>query len=251
MAEIHQLAQSAFYALAGALATVDVSALGGGMIGLLLGAAGGALAWRLALSYQAALSQGADPDFATAVTALRGSLVGDRWLGRDAVLAALGVALAGVCLAVHGALYGLPHVLLCMCLLWLACIDLRTGLLPDALTVPVFVLGVCLGPLAGWPALPAAGLVYGCTTGLSAAYRRLRGYDGMGGGDIKLMAALAAWVGPLALCWIVLGACLAGLAYAMVAQRRILPRGAYPFGPFLAGAAVPVLLAGTAVQSWF
>lgn len=217
----------------------------------MLGATGGALARRLAQSYELALAQGADPDFATALVAFRGGLAGGGWLGRDAVFAVLGLALAGVCLVMHGAFYGLPHVLVCVCLLWLACIDVRTGLLPDALTIPVLVLGLCLGPLAGWPALLVAGLVYGCAAGLGAAYRRLKGYDGMGGGDIKLMAALAAWVGPLALCWVVLGACLAGLAYAMLAQRRILPRGAYPFGPFLAGAAVPVLLAGTAVQSWF
>src|SRR3546814_9557589 len=74
MAEIHQLAQSAFYALAGALATVDMSALGGGMAGLMLGTAGGALAGRLAQCYQCALARGSDPDLATALAALRRSL---------------------------------------------------------------------------------------------------------------------------------------------------------------------------------
>lgn len=251
MAEIHQLAQSAFYALAGALAISDVGAWGGWMAGVALGAAGGAVAWRLAQRYRAALAQGAEPDLNTALAALRGSLVGGGWRGCDAAFAGVGLGLSVLCLTVYGVPGGLPFLAACVLLLWLACIDLRTGLLPDALTAPVFGLGLCLGPLAGWPALGAAVLVYGCATGLGAAYRRVQGREGMGGGDIKLMAALAAWTGPLALCWIVLGACLAGLIWAMVAQRRILPRGAYPFGPFLAGAAAPVLLAGTAVQSWF
>ena len=73
----------------------------------------------------------------------------------------------------------------------------------------------------------------------------------MGGGDVKLMAALAAWTGGQVLIWIVLCASLAGVLFAMGMQRRWVPRGAYPFGPFLALAAAPVLVAGARVQSWF
>ena len=89
-----------------------------------------------------------------------------------------------------------PGCLLGWCLVALAATDLATFVLPDALTLPLAgaglvlaereVLADCLvGAVAGWAAFQAIGCLY----------RHLRGRDGLGGGDAKLMTAAGAWVG--------------------------------------------------------
>ena len=77
-------------------------------------------------------------------------------------------------------------------------------------------------------------------------FKLVTGKDGMGAGDFKLLAALGAWLGPAMLLPIVLGASLLGAVVGIGMKLSAnLREGRYvPFGPFLAGAAVVVLLAG-------
>ena len=82
---------------------------------------------------------------------------------------------------------------------------------------------------------------------IAFGYRRLRGRDGLGEGDPKLLAAIGAWVGVAGLASVLLGAALAGLAWALVLRGRgqvLTATTALPFGPFLALACWAVLLAG-------
>jgi leader peptidase (prepilin peptidase)/N-methyltransferase len=140
-------------------------------------------------------------------------------------------------------------------LLVLALIDAQTGLLPDVLTLPLLWLGLVLAwtghslPLTDAVAGTIAG--YGSLWILGALFHLLRRQEGMGYGDLKLFAALGAWVGWQSLVLTLLVASLAAIAFAMAHQRRLRPRGAYPFGPFLAAAALPALLSGSGVHSWF
>ena len=79
------------------------------------------------------------------------------------------------------------------------------------------------------------------------AYRRLRGIEGLGGGDAKLLAAAGAWVGAAALPSVLLGAACAALiavAGLAIAGTRLSRRSALPFGPFLALATWAVWLLG-------
>ena len=77
-----------------------------------------------------------------------------------------------------------------------------------------------MGLLVGWAGIgPALGdRVIGALAGFAAlaaiawAYRRLRGREGMGGGDPKLLAALGAWLGWRQLPFVLVGAGLIGLA---------------------------------------
>ena len=125
-------------------------------------------------------------------------------------------------------------------LLTLALIDWRDGVLPNALTLPLLLIGLAvtvwlqpndwqshvIGSAAGYLALEAIRL----------AYRRLRGRDGMGGGDPRLLAALGAWTGWTGLPGIVFIAALATLAVVAILPvtgkpiRRDRP---LPFGPGL------------------
>lgn len=120
-------------------------------------------------------------------------------------------------------------------LLALALIDLRTGLLPDALTVPLVGLGFVIHrPLTD--ALIGAAAGYAALWLVRWLYARLRGREGLGLGDAKLMAAAGAWLGWQALPWVLtLGAALT-LVAALLQRRELRAETSLPLGPGLAGA---------------
>ncbi len=128
-------------------------------------------------------------------------------------------------------------------LLALAWIDWEHFWLPDALTLPLIVAGLAatwfLAPWAATDHAAAAALAYAGLRGLGALYRRLRGREGLGQGDAKLLAAGGAWLGLAALPDLLLLAALLGLAAAGVARwrgRAMTAATALPFGPPLAAA---------------
>ncbi len=141
-------------------------------------------------------------------------------------------ATAGAGLAVQVA-----TCLLGWALLGLALVDLRTLRLPDAGTLPLILGGLALaaagltGPLAAHAA--GAALGYAALAGIAWGYRRLRGIDGLGLGDAKLLAAGGAWLGWAAVPSVLLWASLAGLALAL-ATGPLAARRAVPFGPGIA-----------------
>lgn len=121
-------------------------------------------------------------------------------------------------------------------LLPLLFIDLRTMLLPDRLTLPLLALSL-LFALSGYSrvdpmqALIAALLGFGVPWFLSLLFRLLRGHEGMGMGDMKLLAALGAWLGPLALLDVFVASTLLALVTALI-FLRIKPGQPFPFGPY-------------------
>jgi leader peptidase (prepilin peptidase) / N-methyltransferase len=129
-------------------------------------------------------------------------------------------------------------------LLTLAWIDARCWLLPDLLTLPLVLAGLSAAWLCdqGELASRALGAVLGYAAFRAVAYlyRQLRGRDGLGEGDAKLLAAAGAWVGVSGLPQVVLFAALAGLGAAACLRfsgTRLGALSAMPFGPFLAFAA--------------
>jgi leader peptidase (prepilin peptidase)/N-methyltransferase len=134
-------------------------------------------------------------------------------------------------------------------LIVLAAIDLRHYLLPDILTLPLLLLGLMIAALAAidpglrWR-VAAADAALGAAAGFASlaligwAYKALRGRQGLGLGDAKLLAAAGAWVGWQGLAGVVLIAALAALAVslALAARSRRRPRlsDRLPFGPYLA-----------------
>jgi leader peptidase (prepilin peptidase)/N-methyltransferase len=80
---------------------------------------------------------------------------------------------------------------------------------------------------------------------IAFAYRRLRGREGLGGGDSKLLAAIGAWTGWMSLAPVVFIASLGALAVVIALQLAGRPMdGGTPirFGPALCAAAALVLL---------
>lgn len=125
-------------------------------------------------------------------------------------------------------------------LLALGLIDLRHLVLPDALTLPLIPAG--LGVAYGLDPLLLADHAIGAGAGFAAfwaigfAYRRLRGREGLGLGDAKLLAGAGAWVSWSGLPGVVLLAALAGLTAALVRSatgRAVSLTDEVPLGAFL------------------
>lgn len=138
-------------------------------------------------------------------------------------------------------------------LLVVAIIDARDLVIPHQVTVGGLIAGLALAPLAG-PGLAPAGLgaVVGGVTMLAIArtYRRLRGRDGLGGGDVMLLAMIGAYLGPAgALATLGLGSALGVLSLVVMGGRLQWSRR-LPFGPFLAVGAGVVLLWGSTLWRW-
>lgn len=126
-------------------------------------------------------------------------------------------------------------------LVWLSVIDWRRQILPDFLTVPLLAAGLGLAWAVEPWALPeramAAALGWAALAGLAAAWHASTGRHGLGGGDVKLVAAAGAWVGIEGMAWVVLLGALAGLSFvgvAIMAGGGWPPHRRLPFGPFLA-----------------
>lgn len=126
-------------------------------------------------------------------------------------------------------------------LLPLLFIDLKTQLLPDRLTLPLLAVSLLFaasgqGRVDLISASVAAVLGYALPWLLSSVFRLLRGHEGMGRGDMKLLAALGAWLGPWALLDIFTLSPLVALVSALL-LLRIKPGQPFPFGPY------PILVA--------
>lgn len=122
-------------------------------------------------------------------------------------------------------------------------IDVDHRIIPDALSLGGLVAGVLLALLPGgdWKGSLAGGVLGGGVLyGTAFAYEKATGREGMGGGDIKLIAMIGAFLGWRgALLTIFLGSLL-GVAGGLVAMRRGSDglKTAIPFGPYLCAAAL-------------
>ncbi|MBS1103328.1 prepilin peptidase [Gluconobacter sp. Dm-62] len=171
-------------------------------------------------------------------------------------LAAMAVAVSA--LAVRGT--GDPAVWWDVALGWtlltLAWIDAESLRLPDVLTLPLLLAGLCEGGLSpdGLTLLnrTAAALAgWGGLAGIAFLYRRIRHRAGLGGGDAKLLAAGGAWVGLEAIPNVLLGAACCGLVLAVILargkKRNLAMTTMIPFGPCLALAIWAVRLGQIAI----
>lgn len=160
--------------------------------------------------------------------------------------------------------------------IWLAIalIDADTFLIPDSLSLPLPLLGLALAALTGeqrgvsWQHAAAGALVAGGGLWLVQwSYGRLTGREGLGFGDVKLIAGMGALLGLQAIPAVILAAALQGLLFAFgyaafsrgaaVSDRGLqsLRHLALPFGPFLVLGAVQWLLGqrllAPLLQRWF
>jgi leader peptidase (prepilin peptidase)/N-methyltransferase len=135
-------------------------------------------------------------------------------------------------------------------LLYLAYIDFRTFRLPNVITLPLLATGLALNTFTTMGFANAQAAWIGVCLGYSLLwlpnylYRLIKRKDGIGMGDAKLLAALGACLGWVALPGILLIASLSGLIGGLLWlkwHKRSYGQ-AFPFGPFLAIAGIIQLL---------
>jgi leader peptidase (prepilin peptidase)/N-methyltransferase len=136
-------------------------------------------------------------------------------------------------------------------------IDLDHQIIPDVISLPGIVIGFIFSffiPWVGWLDSLIGILVGGGSLLLVAfAYEYLTKKEGMGGGDIKLLAMIGAFLGWQAVFPVIFFASLIG---TLVGVPFMLMKGeggklALPFGPFLSLAAVIQLFFGQDILSWY
>lgn len=120
-------------------------------------------------------------------------------------------------------------------------IDWNSQWLPDRITLPLLWLGLFLASINHNPlGLDLQHALWGAMAGyltfwlMATGFRLVTGRDGLGGGDTKLLAALGAWLGGLALPQLLLMSSLLGLLIALWFRLRKGEQGEFPFGPALA-----------------
>lgn len=142
-------------------------------------------------------------------------------------------------------------------LLVIAFIDLDTYLIPDFLSLGGMVFGLAASavfPHTRWldsfiGVLLGGGLFFAVAWG----YQRLRKQDGLGGGDIKLLAMIGAFIGWKGVLFTVFFSSVVGAAVGLVAMAwsrkgwvmRI------PFGPFLSLGAITYMFWGERLTAWY
>jgi leader peptidase (prepilin peptidase)/N-methyltransferase len=158
--------------------------------------------------------------------------------------------------------YGLNYqyfifYLFIMSLVVISFIDLQHQIIPDILSIPGIVAGIGLSFFPGhvqWidsliGALGGGGLLYL----VAVVFKRVTGRDGMGGGDVKLLAMLGAWMGWRSLPFILLLSSLSGI---LIGGGALLMAGKgyrvrIPFGPFLSLGAMIYFFFGPQLVRWY
>ena len=134
-------------------------------------------------------------------------------------------------------------------------IDIEHQIIPDVITLPGIPLGLAAGSyLNGWlDSVIGLALGGGMFWLLAEGYFRLRGKMGMGGGDIKYIAAAGALMGWAQVLFIIFIGALAGGIFGGIgmAVKKLNFLSRIPFGPFLALATLISIFFGDSIVDWY
>jgi prepilin signal peptidase PulO-like enzyme (type II secretory pathway) len=154
-----------------------------------------------------------------------------------------------------GSIPAIAILLLAYGLLISSLVDLRHKLLPDIVTIPLLWIGLLLNIYEIFATLESA--VLGVAIGyaflflISRGFLLVTGREGLGDGDIKLLAMLGAWGGWQILPGTLLLASLAGFVLAIIYARLSMDESStFPFGPAIAFGGILNILYGPSVP-WF
>ena len=145
----------------------------------------------------------------------------------------------------------------CSALVVVTFIDIAHQIIPDEISLPGIVLGFILSFFMkdpGWRnSLMGILLGGGSLLFVAYAYYWLTKKDGMGGGDIKLLAMMGAFLGWISIPFIIFVSSLVGsvVGISLMSLRNQDSKLALPFGPYLAFSAVLYIFFGQDLISWY
>jgi len=165
-------------------------------------------------------------------------------------------------------------------------IDVRHQIIPDVLSIPGVAAGVAVSALSHWAfARPGSGAAMAFGTAIlpggvshfvlgritwfdsllgvlagggglllvAVLFERVTGKEGLGGGDVKLLAMIGAWMGWQCILPVILMSSLAGAvvgsAYLLASGKGLRMR--IPFGPFLSLGALAHFFFGQVIIRWY
>jgi leader peptidase (prepilin peptidase)/N-methyltransferase len=168
-----------------------------------------------------------------------------------------GIAAAGAFSALGLSAHTLLLFAFLCALIVITFIDLDHQIIPDAISLPGIGIGFAAAVILGQPGWKASlgGILLGggLLWAVAEGYYRLTGREGMGGGDIKLLAMIGAFLGwravPVTLLLGSMSGAVIGGALMLIQRRN--SRTPIPFGPFLALGAVCALFWGDALIAWY
>ena len=142
-------------------------------------------------------------------------------------------------------------------LILIAFIDLDTYTIPNVLSVPGILAGIAFSfftPRLSWlesliGALVGGGFLYLIAVG----YQFLRRQEGMGGGDIKLLAMIGAFLGSIGVLFTVMLSSVVGALVGLLVmwRKREGLTAMLPFGPFLSLGALCYVVWGQRLVEWY
>ena len=172
-------------------------------------------------------------------------------------------ALSGLLFAAVVFRYGIQPATAAMALfawalLVITFIDLDHRIIPDVISLPGTILGLAFSFVPGFPR-PVDSVV-GVAAGAGFlflvlyAYEKIMGEEGMGLGDVKLLAMIGAFLGwqalPVTILVSSMTGSLVGVGYALIKGESV-RKFPVPFGPFLALGAIVHLFFGVELIQWY
>ncbi|MDY0211473.1 MAG: prepilin peptidase [Desulfuromonadaceae bacterium] len=136
-------------------------------------------------------------------------------------------------------------------------IDIDHRIIPDVISLPGVIVGFAASfvlPWVSWQdSILGALLGGGSLFAVAYLYALFTGKEGMGGGDIKLLAMVGAFLGYKAILPVIFFSSLMGTAVGvpLMLIKRADGRLAIPFGPFIASASLVYLFAGAQIIRWY
>lgn len=150
----------------------------------------------------------------------------------------------------------LSSLIFCSGLLVISVIDIHHQIIPDEISLPGIVVGflfaIWVGKVSWLESLLGIFVGGGSFLLVAWGYEKISKQEGLGGGDIKLLAMIGAWLGVQSLLVVIILSSLLGSLIGitvMIVQKKNL-KTAIPFGPFLAVGAVTYLFWGGYIQSF-
>lgn len=147
--------------------------------------------------------------------------------------------------------------LFCSALVVITFIDIEHQIIPDEISLPGIVVGFILSffiPGHSWlNSLLGILLGGGSLLLVASAYHWLTGKDGMGGGDVKLLAMMGAFLGWKSVPFIIFASSLVGsiIGVSIMLLQKKDSKLAIPFGPYLAFGAVLYIFYGKSLIQWY